>query len=248
MAKKKKKKNYSKLIIGIILVLACGFLSYRLIVYCKRSSYFTVEHFSFSGKQHDLILRKLQSIKGKNIFSIDFKKITATLRRSAPELYELRLVRQFPNTIVVDAQQRLPVVKIKISDDSFFLDKEAVVFPFAQHLDSEHIPLLKGHGYSPSKVKLGVALTRKDIVAALDVLDIVYQMAEFKEMHPSVADISDGNKISLYFSDTLEVRIGKQDQRKKLALLALLLRQPDVDVEHVKYIDLRFKEPIIGRR
>ena len=49
-------------------------------------------------------------------------------------------------------------------------------------------------------------------------------------------------------SSDLNIMIDKDGVNRKLKLLPLVLSQNKIDVKEIKYIDLRFQEPLIGKK
>ncbi len=62
-----------------------------------------------------------------------------------------------------------------------------------------------------------------------------------------IREVAAGNSsnVSVFFEQGLEVKIGQDDTKGKINILAELLRQPKNDLDKIKYIDLRFKDPVV---
>ena len=62
-------------------------------------------------------------------------------------------------------------------------------------------------------------------------------------------DVTDIRNISFYFdAENVEIKIGDNEFNKRLDALGTVLEQLGQDIGRVKYIDLRFEDPIVGPR
>ena len=55
-------------------------------------------------------------------------------------------------------------------------------------------------------------------------------------------------KIYFHLSNGLQVIVDQERIDQKIKLLAFVLAQKKIDLEQTKYIDLRFKEPVLGKK
>ncbi len=61
-------------------------------------------------------------------------------------------------------------------------------------------------------------------------------------------NIENLSKIQLTLSNQLDVIIDRDKVAQKIRVLGVILAQERLDLKEVKYVDLRFKEPIIGKK
>ncbi len=61
-------------------------------------------------------------------------------------------------------------------------------------------------------------------------------------------DVDNLSKVSFNIGPMLEIILDKEDSARKLELLVSLISQKKLDFREVKYIDLRFKEPVVGKK
>ncbi|MEW6170812.1 MAG: cell division protein FtsQ/DivIB, partial [Candidatus Omnitrophota bacterium] len=60
-------------------------------------------------------------------------------------------------------------------------------------------------------------------------------------------NISTLDNFSFFIDKNIEVKLGLSNQREKLKILILLLNEIKEKPQDIKYIDLRFKEPIVAK-
>ena len=51
-----------------------------------------------------------------------------------------------------------------------------------------------------------------------------------------------------YINDTLKVIVDDKDIERKLKILKVLLAKTKSEFGNLRYIDLRFKEPVVGKK
>ena len=247
MAKKKKNKLKVFIWLGATLVIAA--LCYGVFVFVKASSYFDVRAIVFNGEPISILEQKLKHIRGKNIFLIDLSSLSEGIQSSVPDVHRIRLLRQFPDTVLVDYVKRIPVARVILGGDAFLIDEDMVVLPLPpEQEDDATLMRIRGLDARYSVLKPGKPLQDKSLAAALSLLKVIQQTAELKEFEPHTMSVADKNMISFYVRNDVEIRVGWDGQEEKLRILALLLRQSGMQLDTIRYIDLRFKEPIIKRR
>jgi cell division septal protein FtsQ len=86
----------------------------------------------------------------------------------------------------------------------------------------------------------------------LFLIDALSQNKKLSKYQIKTIDIADTRNISFFLSaknaEKVEIKIGDGEFNKRLDVLATVLEQLSKDIERVKYIDLRFEDPIVGPR
>ncbi|MCX5680680.1 MAG: cell division protein FtsQ/DivIB, partial [Candidatus Omnitrophica bacterium] len=80
---------------------------------------------------------------------------------------------------------------------------------------------------------------------ALKILDIFSQNKALRSFSIVKIDIENPSKISFYLSDQLEIVIDNENIPKRIDTLGVILVRAKLDWERIRYIDLRFEEPVI---
>ncbi len=254
MAKKKNKKNKKSkkinvfpIALGIIVAAILCFVSFKFFIFIKGMDNFKVENISCLTEDYPALVNKIKSIKGRNIFSLDLDYLERRLINSFPGIYQVRLLREFPDEVIIDYKKRIPLAKLYYGNKYYFIDKEAVVLPYRENFSQGNLSIIRGIKIKPDKLKTGRAISGKNFRLALYLVSELNSVNEFFDFIPLTIDISNNNNIVFYL-DKVEIRIGLENQKERLGILRILLRQPDIDLGNIKYIDLRFKEPIVGKK
>ncbi len=209
--------------------------------------YFRIQSVSIDPSLQFINKRDLNNIIGKNIFTIDLKGVQRRLDYKYPQASQLKISRIFPDQISVIAKQRMPYAQIQIQNQVATLDEENVVLSLGKKKDKD-LPDIVGAKLNNPQLVLGLPLKGSDILIAMKI--IKFFKAESSLASHSIRKINIENLSKIYFtlSNQLEIIIDQDKIAHKIRVLNVVLSRGELDLEKVKYIDLRFKEPIIGKK
>ena len=189
----------------------------------------------------------LGRLRGQNIFSIDLNRLHREIRSLFPQIYDLGIERRFPDTIHINAKRREPFAQVLVKQNYLTIDEEGVVI-FIDHKPAPKLPLIKNSNLEKRRVLLGSKLATLEIKAAIATLEAFYNNNGLSKYPISEIDVENLSKISFNIGPTLEIILDKDDIAQKLEMLVFLIAQKKLDFREVKYIDLRFKEPVVGKK
>ncbi len=252
MARKKKDNpfsaNITKLCIVAGLALGVGwFLCNRLIHAFSTSEYFMIKHVVAGPSLQFIHSRDLDPFEGKNIFTLDLKKVEARLERKYPQASQLRVLRKFPNRLVIVAKKRMPYIQVKIKDAYYILDDKAVVLAIDKSVH-KNLPLVEHTALAKAQADLGGIIRGRDIRVGIRMQRSFQNYLDNSNLTIRSMDLKDLSKINVILSNDLRIIMDGEKVDAKMQILSLVLTQKDLDFKDVKYIDLRFKEPILGRK
>lgn len=232
---------------AFLIVGAIGYYGYRETRdFLLTSKYFRVAavdvdpSLSFIDPQH------FAGVKGKSIFAVDLDKLQRRLSFVYPQAAYLKVSRRFPNRILIQAKKRLPFVQAYVRNKTVVLDSEGVILSLGGHGDG---PLPAVFGVSDNaELALGLALDDDRLRAALRIIKEIRANPSFSGY--DVINIHVDNLLKIYFhlSNGLQVIVDQERIDQKIRLLAFVLTQKNINLEQTKYIDLRFKEPVLGKK
>ena len=255
-----RKQKYNlplKLIILLVVILLAIFLLIGYIWTVLNTSDF------FSVKK--VIVRNLDTsfddLKGKNIFSLDLNSQSRRVFSKYPDCRMVRFSRILPDCIVVDFLKRQPVALIKFYKD-FAVDAQGILFYPNISFAEANLPEIYGLETKIFAPKLGIKYNRPELDLALSIIKEIKANKSFKSFTLKKIDVlslqSAGFFILLpkqvvnYTLSTpqlewvgFEVRVGEGNIKQKIMILGGLIMQERKDWGNIKYIDLRFKEPLI---
>jgi len=247
-----------KLIIAtLIIFLALSFIIGYIWKVSVSADYFTIKDIVTRGANRV----DLSYLTGKNIFSVDLKQEAGYILESFSDYSNIKVVRVLPDRLFIDFIKRKPVAFVKLYR-YFALDKEGVLFYGPQDPQELELPVISGLETKIFGPKPGKKYNIKEIELALNIIREVKRNGAFKKYKITKIDIANPANTSIFISltpkapdysrggavaafENLEVKIGQDNIKEKIIILAGLIGQEKSDLNNIKYIDLRFKEPVI---
>lgn len=203
---------------------------------------------------------------GRNIFSVDLKAEACRVERQYPSYKKIRLIRFMPDKIFVDLLKRQPVASVR-APEPLFIDEAMVLFAAKQAAAGvaarqENIPEITGIERTAVRVRPGTVCDIPEISTALQIIKQAQLQPGLKNFTIRRIDVASLGNTSIFLleqsriwdytkvlrlqgQEMLEVKIGQDDIAQKMDLLETMLTQVKNNLGSIKYIDLRFKEPVI---
>ena len=244
--KKEKLKKIKIIFFSILLIFAISIL---IFLFIKLKNFFLESPF-FKVKKIKTNLTEdvASSFLGKNIFSVDIKAVSSQLAQSYPQYKKVVVKRIFPDTLSIEFVNRLPLFQIKVKDRFWVVDEELIVSSGPQEEEFSHIPLVNSSLSRNLEIYLG-----KEIFFpyAKEVVSLIKELKRknfFKDFE--ISSLFSYTLNDIHFNlDKIDIRIGPPPYKKKLKILRdMILPRFYGERERIAYIDLRFKDPVIGYR
>lgn len=235
----------STYIVLIAVLVLSGFL---LLVknYLITSEAFKIKEIGLAGMGHSdsYLTGELTSIGlGENIFSININDLEKAIKRDYFEVKDIRISRTFPNKLKFDVEVRIPVAFIGYR--YFYpVDREALVLKRIDKNETGDLTLIAGVGAGEKDV--GTILQDQALEKALALLEELSKSGVTEDYHIARIDAASSRNISFIIDDGVQIKIGGEDFKQRLSLLKKVLSGPGVNLAEIRYIDLRFKDPVIG--
>lgn len=249
---KRKKNKIPPVIFKVVflsaLVIALGvFGAIRIQHLVLHSQYFRIKTIVIDPALHFINKRDLIKYKGENIFTVDIGLIQKRLGQRYPQVSDLRVVRKFPDQLSVMAKKRMPFVQTTIGGKILTLDENAVVLSSASDINNK-LPFIKGLDITISHFSLGMPLRGKNVNTAVSILREYELTTVLSTLKVSEINVSNLSKVEMLLSNDLLIILDQDNISRRIAVLGIIITQGQVDIGDVKYIDLRFKEPILGKK
>jgi len=248
----------AKVIAAVVLISLALTLYQRL----KRFEYFRVDQVTVrqgSNIIHDEM--NFVYLKGRNIFDLNLEKEASNVASHYSSYQKIRITRFLPAHLVVDFLEREPLACIK-SNRLFYIDENLILFELPNNSVELDLPVVTGVDKYVSGAKYGAKCSSGGVASALNIIKQIKGNKVLKAYKIRKLDMSGSDNAATIFlvispaadytvtdflapQQLLEVKLGWEDTRNKLALLATLLAQVKNNIHNIEYIDLRFKEPVI---
>lgn len=188
------------------------------------------------------------SLIGRNIWAVDIHGLARDLKAQQPHFKVLRVVRVLPQTLQVEAVERRPVAQVLLRS-WHPVDQEGYLLPPSGTAPAEKLVILRGVEDPKAPLAAGTYNTGERLRRSLKLIDQLRASASLAGHTLSVLDAADPEQITFVLDEGVEVRCGSQRQlTKDLKRLRSVLQQVAKHELNVRYIDLRFQDPVIGPR
>lgn len=181
-----------------------------------------------------------------NIFEADTCVLADKIKESHAEFRNVIITKHLPNRIVATIVDRQPVAVIKIGRICE-VDGDGFVLPPAAQTDPTRLPNITGlesQLFSPS---VGKKLQSRRLAMALDILQRLAEMREFKGSAIESVDVTYPDKMN-FKMDGVTIVIGDAEFDKRIELLAKILSDSKIDKASIDSIDLRFTDVVINTK
>ncbi|MGE5308449.1 MAG: cell division protein FtsQ/DivIB [Deltaproteobacteria bacterium] len=190
---------------------------------------------------------------GRNIFAVDLARESQRIALSFPSYRKIRLTRFLPDCIFVDFLRRTPVACIRAAKP-LCVDDAAVLFELEKPAEPLGLPVIAGIERKLGQYRPGRICLLKELAVSLEVIRAAGQDKTLSRYRLGTIDVSTPASIVCFLypreavaagDAALEVRLGAESVAAKLQILATVLTQMRGNAANIKYIDLRFNEPVI---
>lgn len=186
------------------------------------------------------------SLIGKNLWRVNLEDLAEHLKAQQPFLQRVRVIRRLPNLLQIEVLERTPVAQVKLGQwHPVALD--GVILPVASPQPWDHLPILKGIEGPHASLHVGDEPASPRLQEALRLVQVLRRSSALIGHHVTLVDVGDPAHLTLMLDDAIEVRCGsEQELNIHLERLRTVLRRLTNQPLVVRYIDVRFKEPVIG--
>ena len=248
MAKKSNIKIPAIVVIRLIVFLFIGIILFwvygRTVDFMSKSNMFDVKIVLVDQSISFIDPQFLIGLKGQNIFSVDLNRIHKRISMQYPQIAQLRIMKQLPDTLQVLAKQRDILLQVQAHNKFLIVDTEGVTMFYTGA--SVPFPMVRGIPLQRQKIVLGEGTSIKELNLVVDLLRQLKSHAHTGRL--KIVSIEAGNlsKIELTVLPNIQIIIDQEDLSSKVDMLDILLQNTKINWSHVKYVDIRFKEPIIN--
>jgi len=243
---RKRAAQISKIIGLLLIIYAAFFIVLRFKKFVLHSNYFRINNVIVNNDKfldNVVVLKGINNIKGKNIFTLDINKLESDYE-ALPDVKTVVIERSFPNTILVNITERIPIGQISYGRDIYGIDEDGVIIKLNE---SRELPKIIGlkikNVYSGENIISNPQTSEliEDIIAIIKTYNMG-RLAEFDSLKNINVKRSKNLILDFICQDNeIKIKIGKTDFEEKLAILEdLLSRLDQTQREKLLYIDLRF--------
>ena len=246
---KKSSVNISKIaVIRIIVFVFIGFVFFtgyvNALEFLTHSPLFEIKDVMIDRSIQFIDLRSLKDLKGHNIFKVDIKQIEHQIAEHYPYIAQLRVVRQLPDRILILAKKREPLMQVYFKKKYLLLDTEGVALYYT--LAPAALPQVYGIPLERDWLFLGGHIHGPELSKVADILNSFKASPYLNHWRIHAVQAGNLSKIDMLVGENMHVILDQDNTQVKIEVLQMLISANKIDLNKVKYIDLRFKEPVIA--
>jgi cell division protein FtsQ len=218
-------------VITLIVVAALLFitdLGYKKAVEYSKGNEFNITTIKLNGEYKTLksdIIEPIISLKGKNIWYVDEKKIEENLSKDI-RIKKVKIKKVFPDTISVDIEERKPYVYIVIDGRLYVSDEKGLVYGYEQEYKAGEIPVVYLFD-KKQKTDVFEAVSKISTSVLKDYVAYIY---------------NEGEVINTVLKDGVIFKSDKNSDKEKYNTGAALYLNRKSENLKTTYIDIRFKD------
>ena len=230
-----------------IFIFTFALVAMGLASFLRSSPFFSVREVTVADNIQALDLPDLLKLRGQNVFTVDLFRIEAKLRARYPQLAELRVMRRLPDQIFIMALKREPFAFVSLDGKTCVIDRDGFIIgpsPSGQVA----LPLVKGLRHQ--KVLLGDRVQDERVRVACQLIALLLKDARLAAAGLQAVNVEDLERVVCTFTegDGFDVIVDKDNIPARVKMLSDVLSRGGLDLAQVKYMDLRFGEPVIGQK
>ena len=248
MQKKSDVKIPTIVIIRIIVFLFIGFILFwfysRTRDFLTTAPMFNVKEVMWDQSISFMDPKPLNELKGQNIFRVDLVKLHQRISNKYPQISQLSVVRQLPDRIEVLAKKRDILLQLVAHNKFLIVDTEGVTMFYTG--SPVPFPVVRGIPIEKSRIVLGAPSTSKELNLVVDLLRQLKSHPHTSRLRVMSIEAGNLSKIQLLVMPNIQIIIDQDSLAAKVDMLEILFQNGKINWGQVKYIDIRFKEPIIN--
>lgn len=180
-------------------------------------------------------------------FGFDLAASRNRLMKAHPEAKSIRVYKAFPNEIIIEVINRKPIAQLKSGGRFYPVDRDGIILIDISQSPIKGLIVIIGAVQSGGPLEVGRPIKSKNFQRALGLLRDLSSSGLLNNYRVTQIDCVDASNLSFLFDNGIEVRIGDADYQKRLGALKGVLSKIK-DTSSVDYIDLRFKDVVVGPR
>lgn len=254
---KKKKRVFLKFFIILFILALLAVLANLTFKSLSKSDLFRIKKVKIKGDT-GWLEPSARFIIGGNLSEIDVKRLSRLLQEGHPEIQTITVSKLWPDTVAVRFTLRRPIALI-VNGQELLIDEKGALLEKEKYRDEkyallvENLPLISGLNLRRS-LKSGQLALNPQLACAFEIIRLFSKSAALRDFQVSKIEVKNipetvvfiRRKGELPETKPIAIKIGERPYDEKLKMFEVFLKKAAVDWNTVEYIDLRFKEPIVG--
>ena len=184
----------------------------------------------------------LNEINNQRIWKLNENEIIESLAIKNPAYTISSVEINYPDSVLINTYLRLHRAYLSNDEGFFILSDDAIIIGKVREKTENSIPTINYYQSIPfSAYQMGSSIGQKDIVDAVEFLDLVQRARE----HVTSIDITGFYMLGLYTEEHEYLFSSEKDTSLQMYQFEQAVRQFQADGTEYKILDLRFDKPIV---
>ncbi|MFZ7134020.1 MAG: cell division protein FtsQ/DivIB [Eubacteriales bacterium] len=219
------RKNYVTLVIIMFLLIIITF--YFLLF----TDFFNIENISVSGNSrvtNEEIFIKSGLKTGENIFMFNKKSVIEPIEK-IPYIKNARLLRLFPNKIMVSIEERIPLGIFYYNNKFIYVDSQEIIVDYTDELYNTDIPLITAVSETIGPIEIGKPITVDPQWIKKNIFEIINEFDQNSLLiHISEINITKDNLLYIYTKGGSILKVKNSDVvHEKIDFIRTYLEEKD---------------------
>ena len=193
---------------------------------------------------NDLYWEGVDEIKNRNIFIMSDSAIRDIILRENPAISDVRVVKQYPQSVDLIVQLRKPVAYLTQSVTRYFvLSSDGTMLDFAYEKPKDLGEIRYYQAISPGEYARGKPLGSRDVRFAAKLAGVFYQHG-YRDF---LISVEDSHLVRCRVNNMVYIAASDGDHDKQVTSVKKLLEIVQKGGERFRSADIRFDKIIIGK-
>ena len=233
----------------ILIIAAVLFAARMTMSLLLNSHYFKIKEIeilsSESPDTSPVILKKLQSRKGNNIFRVDIKTCETAIEKACPGLKSVVVQRLLPDVLSVTYKTRKPICQVD-SGYYYLISDDLTVLPNPQLTQEPGLIIVTGMRISAQTLEPTKQGYKDGLKRAISIIKEI-NGTDFSAHYQEIIKINvyDKSNPILFLKDRTKVELGEFSFKEKEPLLREIIDELQSKNKKARVIDLRFEDVVV---
>jgi len=178
---------------------------------------------------------------GQSLLDLDLEALRDAVLHAHLQLKDVSVLKNYPDTVKIFVEERKPFAQFE-AKNFFIVDEDGFVLKKNFEKPILNLPLIIG--VKSGDVKEGTFSRSLALKRGIEIIKILEAVNTANMCTVKKIDATNPNNISFYTQEDVEIKLGKGDFKRKIEKVNT--RLANLDLSRIRYIDLRFKDLIIG--
>ena len=246
---KKKAAGLKLIAVGLILGIIV-FVASFLVRQITNSDCFQIQRVKIKGDS-GWLEESVGFLLKRSLLYADLSKAERVLRNEHPEIETIVLSKLWPDTVYIRFSLKIPLAALE--GRQLLIDRKGFLLDGRKYADAvTGLPLI--YGLSRNDIRgAGRLYPDNKLLSAVRIIELFSRLENSGNYKLIKVDVSRMPESEIFIQKKcrqgdclIKVNVGENSYPEKLKIFQIFLKKADFDWSNVNYIDLRFKEPIVG--